>query len=168
MLNKNKRELNLAYILSNYKSAKIIKICTFKSYNQFRSAKTKESLKRQYNQLSNDEFNQLLDSIRNNPDTLVLFKELDKQYYFLLNNNISTLLIELHKKQWEFDALMDSFSEFGRKQIIQSFLLDEIQSSNSIENIYSTRHDIFYLINGGISINDKKNRKYYKNIFYFT
>lgn len=142
--------------MSYFKSAEIIEICTFKSYNQFRSAKMKESLKRKYYQLSKDEFNELLDSIRNNPDTIVLFKELDKQYYFLLNNNISTLLIELHKKQWEFDGLMNSFSEFGRKQIIQSFLLDEIQSSNSIENIYSTRHDIFYLINGGLNIKDKK------------
>ena len=65
-------------------------------------------------------------------------------------------IIDLHVKMYEFDFFVNSFSEFSKNQIIQSFLLDEIQATNKIENIFSTRHDIFGIINNMSLCNNKK------------
>lgn len=112
----------------------------------------KESIKKQYYKLDSISFSKLLDSIYNNPDTISL---LDKKYCFCIDNDINTLLIKLHNNQKDFEVLFNNFSDFGKKQIIQSFLIDEIQASNHIESIVSTRHDIFYLINN----NDTEDKK---------
>lgn len=56
--------------------------------------------------------------------------------------------IELNTKIVRLDCLIDSFSNFSKKQIIQSFLIDEIQSTNKIENLFSTKHDVLKAING--------------------
>ena len=117
-----------------------------------------KSLEKEYYKLSSSEFNCLLDTLRNNPDTIHIFKEDPHPFFYLQNNEISKRLLQLHKDQWEFDQLISSFSEFARNQIIQSFLIDEVRSTNSIENIPSTRHDIFCLINRLPGSTDKKIR----------
>ena len=115
-----------------------------------------ESIKKKYYKLSSKEFNKYIDSIKNDSETIVLFKKLDKQYYFKMDNELYNALLDLHLKQKEFDLLINSFSDFAQKQIIQSYLIDEILSTNQIESIISTKHDIFYLINDGLNIKDKK------------
>ena len=106
--------------------------------------------------LTNLEFEKYLDNIKNNPDTLHFFINTDTPYFFLLNNEITLKLIELHSQSWHFDNLLNSFSDFAKNQIIQSFLIEEIESTNSIENIHSTKHDIFYLLNNYSSSPNKK------------
>lgn len=49
-----------------------------------------------------------------------------------------------------------NFSDFGQKQIIQKLLIDELQTTNNIENIHSTRHDIFYILNNLPNTGDKR------------
>ncbi len=57
----------------------------------------------------------------------------------------------------EIDLLINTFSNFAKGQILQSLLIDEIEATNKIENIQSTRHDIFYLLNhDGIVNKDKR------------
>lgn len=55
-----------------------------------------------------------------------------------------------------FDAKVNQLSSFAKKQLLQSYLLDEIQSTNEIEQIQSTRHDIFSVINNAKDVADKK------------
>ncbi|MEE3487757.1 MAG: hypothetical protein VZT48_06600 [Bulleidia sp.] len=55
-----------------------------------------------------------------------------------------------------FDHQFSLFSSFGQRQLIQSFLLDEIESTNRIEAIRSTRHDIFSVITKAESTHDEK------------
>lgn len=57
------------------------------------------------------------------------------------------MLLVLNKKILELDFIINSFTNFLKKQIIQSFIIDEIESTNKIENIFSTKHDIFKIIN---------------------
>lgn len=42
-----------------------------------------------------------------------------------------------------------------KNQLINTFIVEEIKTTNKIENIHSTRHDIFSLINNVNSVNDK-------------
>ena len=55
-----------------------------------------------------------------------------------------------------FDAKVNQLSSFAKKQLLQSYLLDEIQSTNKIEQIQSTRYDIFSVINNAKDVADKK------------
>ena len=55
-----------------------------------------------------------------------------------------------------FDAKVNQLSSFAKKQLLQSYLLDEIQSTNEIEQIQSTRYDIFSVINNAKDVADKK------------
>ena len=63
--------------------------------------------------------------------------------------------IELNKKVAEFNFIIETFTDFSKKQILQSFLIDEIESTNKIENIISTKHDIFSIINNVSTSNDE-------------
>lgn len=115
-----------------------------------------KGLEKKYYQLSADEFNELLDNIRKNPDTIFFLENTDHPYFFLMDQEISKNLLALHHDQWEFDSLFNSFSDFGQRQLIIQFLINEIQSTNNIENIYSTRHDIYYVLN---NIAEKREKK---------
>jgi Fic family protein len=110
------------------------------------------SIKSDYFKMNKDDFNNYLTSIKNNSNTIKL---LNGKYFFYNTIEINNKIIKLHKDIQSFDNIINSFSTFSKRQIIQSFLIDEIQSTNSIENIYSTKHDIFYLIN---NINNKDNK----------
>ena len=115
-----------------------------------------EQLKKLYYKLPEKEFNEYLNKLKNGNDTVFFFSDSDKPYFYHQSSNISSLLIKLHEDLWEFDRLFEAFTDFGRRQIIQSFLIDEVHSTNSIENISSTRHDIFYLMN---NLSDTRNKK---------
>ncbi len=103
--------------------------------------------------MSKDEFNVYLENLKNSENTIHL---LDNKYFYVLDIESLNLIIDLNKKINELDMLINSFTDFSKKQIIQSFLIDEIDSSNKIENVYSTKHDIFSVINNVSSSNNKK------------
>lgn len=114
-----------------------------------------ESIKKLYYKLSAKQFEELVNSIKSDHDTIVLFSQLKQKYYFRIDSALHTLLIHMHEIQKEFDLLVSGFSEFGQKQILQSFLIEDVFSNNKIENIHSTKHDIFYLLNQGANTKDK-------------
>ena len=111
------------------------------------------SIKSDYFKMGKDEFKKYIDDIKKAKTTICL---LNGRFFFYQTIDLSNKILELNKKINEFDFVIDSFSNFTKKQIIQSFLIDEIDSTNMIENIYSTRHDIFQIINNVSSSNDKK------------
>lgn len=115
-----------------------------------------KGLKKDYCKSTSEEFIHLLENIKTNPDTLHFFTNTDTPYFFLADSSSAGILLQLHQDIWEFDSVFKTFTGFGQKQLIQSFLISEIQSTNSIENIQSTRHDIFHLIQTKVK---GKNRK---------
>ena len=114
-----------------------------------------ESIKKLYYKLPAKQFEELVNSIKSDHDTIVLFSQLKQKYYFRIDSALHALLIHMHEIQKEFDLLVSGFSEFGQKQILQSFLIEDVFSNNRIENIHSTKHDIFYLLNQGANTKDK-------------
>ena len=111
------------------------------------------SVKSNYFKMNKNEFDSFLDGLKKSVSTLHL---LDNKFFYVPNNDSLLSIIDLHVKMKEFDFFVNSFSEFSKNQIIQSFLLDEIQATNKIENIFSTRHDIFGIINNMSLCNNKK------------
>lgn len=101
------------------------------------------SIKKLYYILPAKEFGKRFDELQNNPASIHLVIG-SNSYFFLVDDSVNALLMELHQAQAVFDQLLNSFSSFTRRQIIQSYFIDEIQGTNNIENIHSTRHDIFY------------------------
>lgn len=114
-----------------------------------------ESIKKLYYKLPAKQFEELVNSIKSDHDTIVLFSQLKQKYYFRIDSALHALLIHMHEIQKEFDLLVSGFSEFGQKQILQSFLIEDVFSNNKIENIHSTKHDIFYLLNHGANTKDE-------------
>ena len=94
-----------------------------------------------------------LEDLKNSKSTIML---LDNKFFYVQNIESLSLVIELNKKINELDTLINSFTEFSKNQIIQSFLLNEIESTNKIENVFSTKHDIFSIINNASTSNNKK------------
>lgn len=111
------------------------------------------SIKSKYFKMGKAEFENYLNNLKNSTNSIHL---LDNTYFFNLSFDCLKLIITLNQKLCEFDSLINSFSNFSKIQIIQSFLISEIESTNKIENINSTRHDIFSILNNLNSSNDKK------------
>jgi len=105
------------------------------------------SVKSSYFKLSKSDFDNYLTTIKNQTSTMHFLDYTTNPYFFFETNEIGSLIIQLNKAECQFNLLINSFSSFTRNQIIQSFLLSEIDSTNKIENIYSTRHDIFSIMN---------------------
>jgi len=115
-----------------------------------------KELEEEYYRLPKDDFSRLLDSIRKNPQTIHFFGDSSTPYFFLSDPAATKVLLQLHSDNWEFESLFKSFSKFGQTQLIQSFLIREIESTNGIENIHSTRHDIFTFMQRNTTGKDKK------------
>lgn len=94
--------------------------------------------------MDTDAFESYIRNLKNDPGTISV---LSGKYFLFPDKEINESIIRLHKRQSEFDALIHSFSVFSQKQIIQSYLIDEIQNTNEIENIHTTKHDIFSVMN---------------------
>lgn len=97
------------------------------------------NIKSNYLKLNKDDFDKYLDDLKRSSNSIPL---LDEKFFFNQSIDISNMLITLNKKIVELDFIINSLTEFSKKQIIQSFIIDEIESTNKIENIFSTRHDI--------------------------
>lgn len=116
------------------------------------------AIKQTFYQLDKKDFDNWLDYLKYQNDTLIFFENTSKSYFYYESAKINEKVLELNKKQWIFDLLFNSFSKFGQRQLLQSFLIDEIKATNEIEKINSTRHDIFYLLNNSEINNNQKIR----------
>lgn len=114
------------------------------------------SIKKLYYKLEKSEFNKLIKEYKNSSLTKSFLMFTSSPYYYYPTEDINLLILDINLNQKDLDNLIDSFEPFTKKQILQSFLLDEIVATNSIENIYSTKHDIFYCLNKLEKSYDKK------------
>lgn len=110
-------------------------------------------VKSNYFKMSKEEFDRYLSDLKSASSTITL---LDGKYFFAPSPDSINSVLRLNKKVFELDSIINSFTTFAKKQIIQSFLIDEIEATNKIENIHSTRHDIFSVISKMTSSKDKK------------
>ena len=90
------------------------------------------SVKSKFYQLSKDDFDTYLASIKNREETRRFLGDWGREYFYYGEKEIDELILKINKLQWEFDQLMDSFSEFGRGQLLISFFIDEIEATNLI------------------------------------
>lgn len=113
-------------------------------------------IQKQFHKLSKNEFDKYLEGLKSAPDTLFVLQQTKSPCFYCLMRETIALLSELRSKQEELDSLYKSFHEFGQKQLLQSFFINEVESTNEIESIYSTRHDIFAAMNKVRGVTDKK------------
>ena len=111
------------------------------------------SVKSNYFKLDKEQFNTYLERLKSSDNTLSIQ---NGKYFYSPSFDITNMILSLNKKIAEFDYLINSFTSFAKRQIIQSFLIEEIESTNKIESIISTRHDIFSIINNASISNDKR------------
>lgn len=111
------------------------------------------NVKANYFKMSKEEFTKFLLEIKSAHNTIFL---LDRKYFFTPSIETTNSILELNKKMFELDSIINSFTDFSKRQIIQSFLIEEIGATNRIENIHSTKHDILSIITKASSSKDKK------------
>lgn len=111
------------------------------------------SVKSNFFKLNKTDFDKYLNDLKNSNNSIHL---LEDKFFFNQTVEISNMVISLNKKIMELDFIINSFTEFSKKQIIQSFIIDEIESTNKIENIFSTKHDIFKIINEASKYKENK------------
>lgn len=90
-----------------------------------------------------DSFADYLSRIKTDPETISV---LSGSFFCFPDDDLNACIHQIHEGQKDFDHSLNQFSAFSRRQIIQSYLINEIQSTNSIENIHITRHDIFSVL----------------------
>lgn len=115
----------------------------------------KIDIRRDYFELSRDEFRKKLKALKNDSNTSSFFVGLNEQYYFNYSENIIKKVLSISQKQWAFDFIMSNLSPFVKKQVVQHYLLEEINATNEIENIYVDRNDIFYIFK---NLDNKKDK----------
>lgn len=109
------------------------------------------NIKKLFYTMKEDEFKRYIEQLKNSSDTISVLSD---NFFLVCDKEINDLIIHLHQNQSEFDSVIHSFSSFSQQQIIQSYLIDEIQSTNQIENIHTTKHDIFSVMNSVKSSSD--------------
>ena len=105
-----------------------------------------EGLEKQYYKTSPEAFAELLENLRGHPDTVTVFAWTKQPNFYYPDRGTTSELIKLREAVWNFDRLFEQFSRFGQRQITQSVIIEEILSTNAIEQIHSTRHDIFSVL----------------------
>ena len=111
------------------------------------------SVKSNFFKLNKTDFDKYLNDLKTSNNSIHL---LEDKFFFNQTVEISNMVISLNKKILGLDFIINSFTEFSKKQIIQSFIIDEIESTNKIENIFSTKHDIFKIISETSKSKEKK------------
>lgn len=97
--------------------------------------------------MSNHDYQDWLDKKKSSLDCKTFFPKAESPYFYVSTNETRLLVLELEKLHTILETKISSYDSFIQNQIFQSCLIDEIQSTNSIEQINSTRHDIFYILN---------------------
>ncbi|MDP0995746.1 hypothetical protein, partial [Klebsiella pneumoniae] len=75
------------------------------------------------------------------PKMQVLLPE-EQELFFLVLPETSLLKDKLNENSREIDKLMNNLSEITKDNIFYHLLIDEIQASNDIEGVISTRKEI--------------------------
>lgn len=114
------------------------------------------NIKKKYYQLGEKDFKKYLKDLKNDSDVITVFKYTDKPFFYYPDSEINNKLLNLHKLELEFNSIVNSLPQHIQVMIKQSFIIDEIQSSNSTENIYSTKNDIFGISSNKAIIKNKK------------
>ncbi|MCQ2799868.1 MAG: Fic family protein [Bacilli bacterium] len=114
------------------------------------------SLEKMYYKLKKEDFDAYYKSLRLSENVIVFKKGDGKEFFYSKTVEISDALHDLELECLAFDALASKLSKFAKKQLIISFLVDEVLSTNKIEDINSTRHDVFYTLNNLEKSKDKK------------
>ena len=114
------------------------------------------NLKKRYYQLSKEEFTSYLSSLKNNPLSIVLYQDEKNYFFYYPEEEINKKIVLLHQKQWELDSLFSFFSKLGKDQLIKSFLIHDILSTNAIEDIHSTSRDVFAILETANKSKDKE------------
>ncbi len=99
------------------------------------------SVKKKYYTMNNQEFKSHLNQLKTSDNTLHIFRDMDTPYFFVNSLDMNQSILELNKLQLKLDNIYDSLSDIQKEMVKQSCLLDEIQSTNKTENVYSTRSD---------------------------
>ena len=110
------------------------------------------NLKRDYFKLSKEEFDKKRDELINNELTYCFF---DNAYFYTPTKEINELILALHIEQLTIDSFINKYDSFKQNELIKTFIVEEIKTTNKIENIHSTRHDIFSLMNNVENVKDK-------------
>lgn len=97
------------------------------------------------------------------PKTEVLLPE-EKELFFLVLPETSLLKDKLNENSREIDKLMNDLSEITKDNIFYHLLIDEIQASNDIEGVISTRKEIREAIS--IILEKSKENKRFKSLVY--
>ena len=113
-------------------------------------------IKKKFYTMKPDEFKTYLSNLKNDDSCVSIFEDTNPSYFFVVDMEINQALLNLNKMQYQLDIIFDSFTDVQKKMIRQSCLIDEIQSTNKTENIYSTRSDIFGILKDVASIHNKK------------
>jgi len=114
------------------------------------------SLEKMYYKLSKEDFDSLFKSLRNSPDAIVFNKNDSKEFFYTRTVETSDALHALKMECVRFENIVNTMSSFAKKQLVISFLVDEVLSTNKIEDIHSTKHDVFYTLNNLEKSKDKK------------
>ncbi len=97
------------------------------------------------------------------PKNQVLLSE-EQELFFLVLPRTSLLKDKLNENSREIDKLMNNLSEITKENIFYHLLIDEIQASNEIEGVRSTRKEIREAIS--IILEKSKEDKRFKSLVY--
>ncbi len=106
-----------------------------------------------YYKLTKEEFDEYLSSLKKYDGTL---RFQNGKYFYCPTSEMSLLMLRINRAEWELNGIYHSLSKFGQRQIVQSLLIDEIEATNRIENINSTKQDIYCVMNSLKNITDMK------------
>lgn len=115
-----------------------------------------EDIKKKYYKLNSEEFDLYINNLKNSANSTVYFDWAKNSYFFVLDEEVINKILQLNKKQNKLDIIYNGYSKEIQQFIKESLIIEEIRTTNTIENIYSTRKDIFGLFNDVKSIKDKK------------
>ena len=97
------------------------------------------------------------------PKMQVLLPE-EQELFFLVLPETSLLKDKLNENSREIDKLMNNLSEITKDNIFYHLLIDEIQASNDIEGVISTRKEIREAIS--MILEKSKENKRFKSLVY--
>ena len=126
-----------------------------------------DSLTKLSYKLSKEEFNKKLKKMKESASFFLTFTK--TPFFFVNNNEINDLVKDLNISFYKFDYLIEDLGENIKTHILQSFLIEEIKSTNKIEAIFSTKKDIFKRLENIDKENSKDKKikfivKAYKNL----
>ena len=100
-----------------------------------------DSVTKLFYKLNKEDFNKKLEELKTSSTSFLMSSE--RPFFFNDNYEIDSLVTNLHVNFTKFNSLINELGENIKTHILQSFLIEEIKSTNKIEAIFSTKKDIF-------------------------